>query len=480
MSGGHEIPTDILVIGSGPGGAVSATLFAQAGHDVLMVEEGEHLPLGSAPHFSREEMLQKYRNAGVSVALGRQKLAWVEGRCVGGGSEINRGLYHRTPDYILDSWRRDFGVVDLDLAQLTPHFEACEAVARVEYVPGAQPAMSQLLQKGADARGWHAIEAPRLFHYAKGRQGGQKQSMSATFVERFAEAGGRLMPSTRIARLRRVNGHWLAEGRQCSSDGANNPIHIRARTIFVACGAVHTPALLRRSGIRRNIGNSLRFHPMLKVVAEFGHEVNRPSDVDPVHQVKEFEPRFGMGCSISKRPMLGMALAGRPGHWPLVEERWKRMGIYYVQSTGGAASVRALPGLSSPLVRIGFTQQDLATLNEGLMRLCEVLFAAGAVRVFPCIDGYPDLHGPQDLARLPQRLAGADGSLTSVHIFSSCPMGEDARRSATDSFGKIHGVDGLYISDASLLCTPTAVNPQGTVMAIAHRNATQALARRFG
>lgn len=59
-------------------------------------------------------------------------------------------------------------------------------------------------------------------------------------------------------------------------------------------------------------------------------------------------------------------------------------------------------------------------------------------------------------------------------------MGEDARRSATDSFGKIHGVDGLYISDASLLCTPTAVNPQGTVMAIAHRNATQALARRFG
>lgn len=480
MTGARQIDTDILVIGSGPGGAVSATLFAQAGHDVLMVEEGEHLPLSSAPHFSREEMLQKYRNAGVNVALGRQKLAWVEGRCVGGGSEINRGLYHRTPDYILDAWRRDFGVADLDLTQLKPHFEACEAVARVEYVPGAQPAMSQLLQRGADAQGWHAIEAPRLFHYSKGRQGGEKQSMSATFVERFHQAGGRLLASTRIARLRRVGGQWQAEGRQRSGDGTDDAIHIRARKVFVACGAVHTPALLRRSGIRRNIGNSLRFHPMLKVVAEFDHEVNRSDDVDPVHQVKEFEPRFGMGCSISKRPMLGMALAGRAGHWPLVEEKWKHMGIYYVQSTGGAATVRNLPGLSSPLVRVGFTPLDLVTLNEGLTRLCQALFAAGAVRVYPCIDGYPVLNNASDLARLPQRLAGADGSLTSVHIFSSCPMGGDARHSATDSFGKVHGVDGLYISDASLLCTPTAVNPQGTVMAIAHRNATQALSRRFG
>ena len=121
--------------------------------------------------------------------------------------------------------------------------------------------------------------------------------------------------------------------------------------------------------------------------------------------------------------------------------------------------------------------RDLAVV--GLRRLGEALFAAGAQRIYPCLAGYPDLHSPGDLARLPDVLQASDGNMTSVHVFSSCPMGEDRRRTAANSFGKVHGADGLYINDASLLCGPTSVNPQGTVMAVAHRNATEALTRRF-
>lgn len=469
---------DVLVIGSGPGGAVTGAELARAGHGVLMVEEGRHVPLEQAAHFSREEMLAKYRNAGVGVALGGNKLAWVEGRCVGGGSEVNRGLYHRTPDYILDDWRRRYAVNDLDLAALTPHFEACEEVALVEYVAGHPSEMSQMLHRGAQANGWHAIETPRLVHY-RGEGNGDRQSMSATFVPRFLAAGGRLMPCTRIDRLRRANGMWIAEGSRMGEDGRRSPISLRAPAVVVACGAVQTPALLRRSGLTRHIGNSLRFHPMVKVVAEFDHEVNRPGDADPVHQIKEFEPRFGMGCSISNPAMLGMALAGRDDAWDLIAERWRNMGIYYVQSGVGAASVRNLPSFADPLVRVRFTRDDLRLLAEGLARLAQALFAAGAVRVHPCVGGYPTLHSPADIAGLPEVLAASDGSLTSVHVFSSCPMGEDERRCAADSFGRVHGAQGLYISDASLLCTPTMVNPQGTVMAVAHRNAQAMMARRF-
>ncbi|MDF2639084.1 MAG: putative oxidoreductase [Novosphingobium lindaniclasticum] len=478
-SGSGEIETEILVIGSGPGGAVSGTLFAQSGRQTTMVEEGDHLALEAAPHFSREEMLLKYRNAGVGVALGRNKLAWVEGRCVGGGSEVNRGLYHRTPGYILDDWRRRFAVHDLDLAAMAPHFAACEEVARVEYAGSAASDMSRRLQQGAQAQGWLAIEAPRLYRYDRDQRGGVKQSMSATFVRRFIEAGGALLPATRIDRLRRMNGRWIAEGSRRGEDGKRRPVTFRARTVVAACGAVQTPALLRRSGLSHNIGNSLRFHPMVKVVAEFDRDVNQPGDFDPVHQVKEFEPRFGMGCSITTPAMLGVALSSRPGHWDLVAERWRRMGIYYVQSGGGEASVRNLPGFEDPIVRVRFSQGDLSVLGEGLHRLCEALFAAGAQRIYPCLAGYPDLHSPGDLVNLPPVLQASDGSVTSVHVFSSCPMGEDTRRSAANSFGKVHGTDGLYINDASLLCGPTSVNPQGTVMAVAHRNAAEALARRF-
>jgi choline dehydrogenase-like flavoprotein len=474
-----DIRTDILVIGSGPGGAVSATVFAETGRKVVMVEEGDHLPLDSAPHFSRDEMLQKYRNAGVGVALGHQKLAWVEGRCVGGGSEINRGLYHRTPEYVLDAWTRDFAVDGLTMAAMQPHFDACEAVARVEHVPGTPSEMSLRLQHGADAKGWHAIEAPRLFSYTADGKGGKKQSMSATFVERFLAAGGRLIPRTRIARLRRMNGEWIAEAVIRNEYGELRSLNFRARSVFVCCGAVQTPALLRRSGIKHNVGNTLRFHPMVKLVAEFEKDVNCPGDLDPIHQIKEFEPKFGMGCSFSKRPMLGFALAGQEGHWKLVAESWKRMGIYYVQSGGGIASVRNLPWFTDPLVRVAFSAKDLTLLGEGTRRLAEALFAGGAVRVRPCIEGYPTMQSANDIDAMPKVLKGSDGSLTSVHVFSSCPMGEDMRRTAANSFGKVHGADGLYINDASLLCTPTSVNPQGTVMAVARRNAIDALERGF-
>lgn len=474
-----RISTEILVIGSGPGGCVSATEFVRAGRSVLMVEEGRHLPLSATRHFSCDEMLQKYRGAGVGVAMGRPKLAWVEGRCVGGGSEINRGLYHRTPDYILDQWARDYRVERIGPERMAPHFEACEEVAKVQYVPGKASEASRLMERGAQAKGWTTIEAPRLFRYDADDGRGMKQSMTETFVGRFLALGGQLMPSTRISKIERRADGWLASGYHQQENGEAARLEIRADAIVVACGAVQTPALLRRSGIRHNIGNSLRFHPMVKIVAEFDHDVNDPGDFDPVHQIKEFEPRLGMGCSIAAAPMLGVALSARPDHWAMVGERARRMGIYYVQSAGGAATIRNIPGFAEPLVRIRFAPEELALLGRGLRLLSEAMFAAGAIRIFPCVDGYPDLSGPDDIASLPPSLRAADGAMTSVHVFSSCPMGEDDERTATDSFGKVHGTKGLYISDASLLCTPTVANPQGTVMAVAHRNALEALERNF-
>src|SRR3546814_230862 len=127
-----RMSAEIVVIGSGPGGAVTAALCAEAGRSVLLVEEGENLPLEAAPQFSHEEILQKYRNGGVNIAIGRSKIAYVEGRCVGGGSEVNRGLYHRIPDYILEQWRSEFQVRNLSGDDLITHFAACEDNACVE------------------------------------------------------------------------------------------------------------------------------------------------------------------------------------------------------------------------------------------------------------------------------------------------------------------------------------------------------------
>ena len=474
-----KMTADIVVIGSGPGGAVTATLCAEAGKSVLLVEEGQNLSLQSAPPFSKEELLLKYRNAGICIALGPSKIAYVEGRCVGGGSEINRGLYHRAPEYLLDQWAAVFKVDDLSLDRLMPHFIACENTAKIEYLTGEVPPISARLRDGAARLGWQATEAPRLYRYDGTGKSGRKQSMSETFVPRFLEAGGRLIADTRATRLMRSGGKWYVKALHAPADGPPRPIEISADRIFVACGAVQTPALLRRSGLTRNIGNSLYFHPMLKVVAQFDQDVNNPGDPDPVHQIREFEPSFGMGCSISKRPMLGLAMVNHANHFAEIDRHWRRMGIYYVQAASGKATVRNLPFFRDPLVRVWQNGADLRKLADGLKRLAEALFAAGAVAVYPSVQGYPVLRSMEDVRNLPATFAGSDGSVTSVHVFSSCPMGGNEAICATDSFGRVRDADGLYIADASLLCGPTVVNPQGTVMAIAHRNATHAVESRF-
>jgi choline dehydrogenase-like flavoprotein len=445
---------------------------------VIVIEEGQNLPLESAPHFSREEILQKYRNAGINIALGRSKVAYVEGCCVGGGSEINRGLYHRISDTVLDGWSRKYNVRDLSLAGLTPHFEACEQTAKVEYLPGPAPLLSTRLDDGARKLGWASLEVPRLYAYgtdARSGSPGRKQSMSETFIPQLLASGGRLVANTRAVRLRYSNRRWHVRTVLTQSNGSRREVDYSARSVFVACGAVQTPALLRRSGMRKNVGDSLRFHPMLKVVALFKEEINTPGELEPVHQVKEFDPRFSMGCSMSKRPALAMAMGAHPNMMEEVDREWRRMAIYYVQSTGGRANIRNFPGFSDPIVRVHLTAADLAELAEGLARLSEVLFAAGAEAVYPSIAGYPVLRSLDDIARLPPTMQPQQANPTTMHLFSSCPMGENQDICAVDSFGRVHGSEHLFIADASILCEPTVVNPQGTVMAMARRNVLQTI-----
>jgi choline dehydrogenase-like flavoprotein len=472
----------IAVIGSGPGGAVTATVLAEAGLSVLLIEDGAYLPLDSAPHFSRDEILQKYRNAGVSVTMGSAKVAWVEGRCVGGGSEVNRGVYHRTPEAVLAAWAREFEVDTLGVADLAPHFEACERVARVSHAPGDPTRISQKLRDGARALGWSSGEVPCLFDFREDRNGtlvGHKQSMTTTFIPRFLAAGGQLLSDTRVTRLERSGARWrLIAEQRAPEQHRRRPIEIDVETVFVAAGAVQTPLLLRRSGIRRNIGNSLAFHPMTKVVALFPDVVNELGQGEPYHQVKEFDPRFSMGCSVSKRPALALALVDRPIQRAMVERHWPHMAIYYAQSTGGRARVRGVPGFRDPLVIARDNRADMRDLAEGLRRLAECLFAAGAAAVFPGIPSLPVLESAADLAKLPPELPPSTAGVTTMHLFSSCPMGEDRSRCAVDSFGKVHGIEGLHIADASLLCGPTVVNPQGSVMGVAHRNAQHFLEGR--
>lgn len=466
-----QLHCDTLVIGSGPGGSITACLLAEAGREVVMLEEGPYLALESCAPFSRQEMEQKYRNGGLTVAMGKTKIAYVEGRCVGGGSEVNSGLYHRTPPEMLETWRKEFQVDGLAEQDLRPHFEACEKDVSVSLLPGAAPAASLKLHEGAQKLGWLSQEIPRWFRYERGPDGkeqGSRQSMTCTYVPRFLRAGGRLLPNSRALTIRHENNRWLVRAQHASG----KIIELTAENLFVAAGAVQTPCLLRRSGLTRNIGDHLRLHPTVKLTAQFAEDINAADMGVPVHQVKEFSPRLSFGCSISSPPYLALGLLDHPAAARAVSKTWTRQANFYAMITGGGrGSVRTVPGYRDPLVRYQLMPEDMRDLADGLHKLAEIMFAAGAQTVFPCVAGLPALKSTDDLRCLPKHLPHGKASLITIHLFSSCPMGENPANCAVDSFGRVHGAKNLWVADASLLCTAPGVNPQGSIMAIARRNA---------
>ncbi len=460
------IRAETVVVGSGPGGAISAALLAQAGRDVLIVEDGAYFEEGFCPPFSQQEMMAKYRNGGLTPALGRTKVTYVEGRCVGGGSEINSGLYHRTPPEALERWRKEYEAQALEDATLEPYFATVERDLSVGLLPGPAPAASLKLQEGAQKLGWSSLEAPRWYKYDE--RGATRQSMSQTYLPRALAHNARLLHSARIMQFREAGGRWSLQGQ--SRNGRR--FEITAEKLILAAGAIQTPALLRRSGIKTQIGNSLRMHPTAKVVARFPEEVNARGLGVPVHQVKEFAPEISFGCSISSPAYLGLALLDHPAEVPRVAENWKRMAIYYAMvASDTTGSVRCLPGFADPLVRYPVSAGELRALAFGMRKLCELLLAAGAEKLFLGVAGIPPICGPGELFRIPAAFAPGSANLMTIHLFSTCPMGENRARCATDSFGRVHGFSSLFINDASLLCTAPGVNPQGSIMALAHRNA---------
>jgi len=474
-----RMKTDVAVIGSGPGGAITSTLLAEAGKNVSLIEEGGHYPLESCVPFSAQEMIQKYRGGGLTPAMGKPKVAYVEGRCVGGGSEVNSGLYHRTPPEVLEKWGREYQLDKIAENDLLPHFLANEADLTVAPIPGRTPASSLKLHEGALKKGWKSQEVPRWFAFdgqtdPAGVPTGHRQSMTKTFIPRFQNAGGQLVSRTRVLKFNRSGDSW--EIQSLSSDG--KPLVIEARHLFISCGATQTPALLRRSGLGKKPGSTLFLHPTVKFVARFRDEINSDTPAVGVHQVKHFSPRLSFGCSIGSKPYLGLGLLDSPHHPSYLDDHWRHMSIYYAMITGsGQGRVRVLPGFRDPLVQYKLAGNDLADLADGLRKMAAMLFESGAVELQSSITGSSPIRSLGEISQIESRLNPNLTNLMTIHLFGSCPMGENKARCVANSFGSVHDVPNLHLADASLLCTAPGVNPQGSIMAFVRRNALEWLER---
>jgi len=471
MTGG--IPShhdcDVLVIGSGAGGATTAALLAEAGIDVLVVEEGPWVEQGSVVPFSLEQMDRQYRSGGVTVALGRPSIAYTEGRCAGGGTEVNSGLYRRPAEETLARWRRSHSIADFTSDEFYAICDEVESDLSVSTVPGGHTPASERLRAGAAALGWEHDEIPRWMTYPDGgdADSGDRQSMTRTYLPRAVAAGARVICEHRVERLF-SDGRRSFRAQLTGPDGG--PVTVDYDAVFVCGGAIQTPALLQRSGHRRRVGGSLAIHPTVKLAARFDEAVNVSVDV-PVHQVKEFAPELSFGGSASQPGLVALALTDNWAEMRRAVTAWPEIAVYYAAITSeGRGRVRVVPGMRDPLVTYRLTRRDRHVLGQGLARLALVMLEAGAREVFPSFRDAPIVRSRADLATLGDRFTATAASVMTVHLCSTVPMGDDTSVAAADSHGRIHDTDNVYVNDASLLPDAPGVNPQASVMAVAIRN----------
>tara|TARA_B100000989_G_scaffold152758_1_gene113965 strand:+ start:7055 stop:8473 length:1419 start_codon:yes stop_codon:yes gene_type:complete len=455
----------VIVIGSGPGGCVSALMLAREGIDVLLIEEGSLIKHNELSQYNTKEMQLKYKNSGQTMALGKPIINFVEGKCAGGGSEINSGLYHRIPEEVLSTWEEN-NEIHFDRDELTSSYESIEKNLSISYMPKNKiPVSSLLLKNGSDSLGWDCSEVPRWYKYDDDKAG-KKQSMSETYIPEFLDSGGSFLPDSQVIKIHKnkKNDYSIFVKRK------NKEVEeFTCEFIILSAGSINSPNILKKSGLKdKKIGRGLKMHPSFKFTAMFPENIICKNEGVAVHQIKEFSPKISIGCSISSKQYLAVSLNDTNNLHYL--SRWENMASYYSMiSPEGSGNIHRIPFFNSPLVTFRLTKIDKKNIIKGIKALGKVLFTAGAERLFPSISQDISFTSIDELKKF-NFMPLSKLNLMTIHLFSSMRMGGKKERFCVNPDGLLWEDESIMLSDGSILCDSPSVNPQGTIMALAEMN----------
>ncbi len=489
-----QLSCDVVVIGSGAGGAPVAARLAEAGLDVVVVEEGGHV--------RREELeaealwprfLRLYRDLGLTGTVGRPPIPVPLGRAVGGTTVVNAGTCYRAPDRVLRRWVRDHGLEDArpaDLGGLFDEVEQVQGVGRPDReLLGCN---AEVFERGATAMG---ADGHVLARNTRGCRGcGEavvgcpfeaKQAVHLTWLPRAEAAGATILARTRVDRVVVEDGR--ARGVEATVldpgplDEERHPVRIDAGAVVVAAGAFHTPVLLSRSGVEDPTGTrgrNLQIHPAIGVAAVMPDDVRSWVGVNQSWATDALFDEHGIMIEVTSAapPLTGgqMPFAGHELKDLLAAApRTATCGFLIEDSTTGR--VRRGPG-GRPVATYQLSRHDRRRIAIGFAWVAEAFLEAGAERV---LVGRPDQRwatSKADVRRIRQEGVPPEAlKLSAYHPVGTHRIGADAD-APSDPWGAVRGTAALWVADASSLPSCLGVNPQVTIMTFALRTADRILA----
>jgi long-chain-alcohol oxidase len=488
---------DVCVIGSGAGGGTSAAVLAAAGLDVVVIEAGEYYDDADFDGDELRGWMRLYHQGG-ATATHDQSVGLLAGSCLGGSTVVNYTTSFRTPDDVRQQWAREAGVEAFEGVEFTRSLDAVCARLGVNVDHNVPSRRDEIMRRGLESLGWHVDAMPRNVrgctqdadcgYCAFGCRVGAKQSAVKTWLGDAAAAGARILVGTRAERVRVKD--RTATGVEAATT-AGHRVSVRARAVVVAAGALHTPALLRRSGLgNHNIGMHLRLHPVTGLVGIFDEEI-RPWEgtIQALYsdQLRDLDGGYGVKYETTAlHPSLMVAFApwrSAAQHAEFVRKlpHVGPVGILLRDRDGGEVRVRRS---GEPVARYRLSDYDVANVRKGVDGAARILEAAGARKI-------SSVHS-REVAYEPGRdrrerfLADADAcgwragqcAFYSFHLMGTARMGSSSATSACRPDGATWDVRNLYVCDGSTFPSASGVNPMVTIEAIAHMNA-RALAGRL-
>jgi choline dehydrogenase-like flavoprotein len=496
---GHDLVRDtveraeVVVIGSGCGGATVARALAERGRDVVILERGGYY---TANDFDQREanMLAKIdggrgldtsADGGVSLTYGSN---------VGGASVHYWADSYRTPADRLELW----GLQGHDLATLTPHFERIEADLNVHPADDSYVnEMNRRFRLAAEALGWHVARVPqarrgcvRSGHCMQGCAYDAKQSQLVTHLPAALADGARLFADVDVEqiafqgpRARSVTARVLdrATGRP-----AGPRLEIEADAVVVAAGGYGTPRLLLRQGLKDRlpaVGEHLFCNPCPMVHARFDEDIVQWRNIPAAWGVEAFRlarfdgDRYVEGGYLLMPNQLhpGMLAAVLPGmgaeHRRLMRDL-PRLGGTIAWIDDADEGRMWLDGARSR-VHIPLDGANGLRIRDAWRKQARLLFTAGARELIFGDAADTRLDDPDGINSIDAAVDALDlrpcrNVFAAPHPGGGARMGADPRDSVVGFDHRVHGTDNLYVADPSVFPTAPSVDPSVTIMAFAY------------